>query len=73
MQTNLIHSSEAPLFNVFGPLQQFLVAPAETGGAFGIMRAIVPPKLLLEVLRYETSDRDWVPQAAAMWCRCRVG
>jgi quercetin dioxygenase-like cupin family protein len=47
MQTTVIHSSNAPLFNVFGPLQQFLVAPSDTSGAFGIMRAMVPPSVAI--------------------------
>ncbi len=47
MQTTIVHSAEAPLFNVFGPLQQFLVAPSDTSGAFGIMRAVVPPSIAI--------------------------
>jgi quercetin dioxygenase-like cupin family protein len=42
VQTKVVHSSAEPLFNVFGPLHQFLVDPADTSGAFGIMRAAVP-------------------------------
>jgi quercetin dioxygenase-like cupin family protein len=42
MQTKVIHSSTEPLFSVFGPLHQFLVDPADTSGAFGLMRAAVP-------------------------------
>jgi quercetin dioxygenase-like cupin family protein len=42
MQTKVIHSSEEPFYNVFGPLHQYLVNPADTGGAFAIMRATVP-------------------------------
>ena len=47
LETTIIHSSDAALVNVFGPLQQFLVSPAETSGAFGIMRAIVPPSIAI--------------------------
>jgi quercetin dioxygenase-like cupin family protein len=42
MQTQLIDSNGAPLFNIFGPLLQFLVTPAQTSGAFALMRGIVP-------------------------------
>ena len=42
-RTRLIHSSEEPLFSVFGPLHQFLVQPADTSGAFALMRIVVPP------------------------------
>jgi quercetin dioxygenase-like cupin family protein len=45
--TELVHSADAPLFNVFGPLQQFLVAPSDAAGAFGIMRAMVPPSIAI--------------------------
>jgi quercetin dioxygenase-like cupin family protein len=47
LETTIIHSGDAPLFNVFGPLQQFLVAPSETTGAFGIMRALIPPSIAI--------------------------
>jgi quercetin dioxygenase-like cupin family protein len=47
IQTKIVHSSEAPLFNVFGPLQQFLIAPSDTSGAFGVMRAVVPPSIAI--------------------------
>jgi quercetin dioxygenase-like cupin family protein len=47
IETTIIHSNDAMLFNVFGPLQQFLVAPSDTSGAFGIMRAIVPPSIAI--------------------------
>jgi quercetin dioxygenase-like cupin family protein len=43
VQTKVIHSGTERLFNVFGPLHQFLVDPADTSGAFGLMRAAVPP------------------------------
>ena len=46
-QTQLIHSSNEPLFSVFGPLQQFLVEPAEASGAFAVMRAMVPPGIAI--------------------------
>jgi quercetin dioxygenase-like cupin family protein len=42
-RTRLIHSGEEPLFTVFGPLHQFLVQPADTSGAFALMRIVVPP------------------------------
>jgi quercetin dioxygenase-like cupin family protein len=47
LETTIIHSSDAPLFNVFGPLQQFLVPPSDTSGTFGIMRAVVPPSIAI--------------------------
>jgi quercetin dioxygenase-like cupin family protein len=43
MQTELIRSSGAPMFNVFGQLLEFLVTPAQTSGAFAVIRGIVPP------------------------------
>jgi hypothetical protein len=43
MQTQRIHSSGAPMFNVFGPLLEFLVTPAQTSGAFAVIRGIGPP------------------------------
>jgi quercetin dioxygenase-like cupin family protein len=42
-QTKVIHSTNAPLFDVFGPLLQFLVTPAQSFEAFALIRAIVPP------------------------------
>src|SRR5260370_16619926 len=42
-QTRLVNSSNEPWFNVFGPLHQYLVAPADVSGAFPLMRAIIPP------------------------------
>src|SRR5882724_1133573 len=42
-QTQVIHSSNEPLFDVFGPLLQFLVTPAQTSEAFALMRSTVPP------------------------------
>jgi quercetin dioxygenase-like cupin family protein len=41
-QTQLIHSSGQPPFNVFGPLVQFLIAPEQVSGAFAFMNSIVP-------------------------------
>jgi hypothetical protein len=43
MQTQLIRSSGVPMFNVFGPLLEFLVTPAQASGAFAVIRGIVPP------------------------------
>jgi quercetin dioxygenase-like cupin family protein len=40
-QTQLIHSSSEPFFNIFGPVVQFLVAPADVSGAFALMRSII--------------------------------
>jgi quercetin dioxygenase-like cupin family protein len=42
-QTQLTHSSSEPLFDIFGPLLQFLVTPAQSSGAFALMRGTVPP------------------------------
>src|SRR5258708_34098381 len=42
-QTQVIHSSNEPLFDVFGPLLQFLVTPAQSSEAFALIRGIVPP------------------------------
>lgn len=48
MQTQLIRSSGAPMFNVFGPLLEFLVTtPAQTSGAFAVIRGIVPPGIAI--------------------------
>src|ERR1700738_2824318 len=47
MQTQLIGSTDAVLFNIFGPLLQFLVTPAQTSGAFALMRGIVPPEVAI--------------------------
>jgi quercetin dioxygenase-like cupin family protein len=78
MQTNVIHSTTEPLFSVFGPLHQFLVGPAETSGAFGLMRAAVPsgtaiplhshadPEVffVLDVLQYDGSSNHWLTASA---------
>jgi len=42
-QTQVIHSSNEPLFDIFGPLLQFLVTPAQSSQAFALMRGMVPP------------------------------
>jgi quercetin dioxygenase-like cupin family protein len=42
-QTQVIHSSNEPLFDVFGPLFQFLFTPAQSSEAFALIRGIVPP------------------------------
>jgi hypothetical protein len=44
-QTQLIHSSGQPSFNVFGPLVQFLIAPEQVSEAFAFMNSIVPSGL----------------------------
>ena len=41
LQTQLIHSNSAPLFNILGPLVHFLVDPADASGAFGLIQATV--------------------------------
>ena len=41
----IVHPTEAPLFNVFGPLRQFLISPSDASGAFGLIRAAVPPSI----------------------------
>jgi quercetin dioxygenase-like cupin family protein len=46
-QTHLIHSSNEPLFNVFGPLHQYLVASAYVSGAFALMRAVIAPGIAI--------------------------
>ena len=43
----LTHSKNVPHVNVFGPLHQFLVPPNEVSGAFGFMRALVPPSIAI--------------------------
>jgi quercetin dioxygenase-like cupin family protein len=47
LQTQLIHSSSEPFFNILGPLTQFLVEPANASGAFGVLRSIVPPGVVI--------------------------
>jgi quercetin dioxygenase-like cupin family protein len=47
MQTQLIGSSGAPLFDIFGPLLQFLVTPAQTSGSFALMRGVVAPGIAI--------------------------
>jgi quercetin dioxygenase-like cupin family protein len=42
-QTQVIHSSNEPLFDIFGPVLQFLVTPAQSSEAFALMRGMVPP------------------------------
>ena len=49
MQTQLIRSSGAPMFNVFGPLLELLVTPAQTSGAFAVIRGIVPPGVAISL------------------------
>src|SRR5260370_37092597 len=46
-QTRLVNSSNEPWFNVFGPLHQYLVAPADVSGAFALMRAIIAPGIAI--------------------------
>ena len=46
-QTRLVTSSSEPWFNVFGPVQQYLVAPSDVSGAFALIRAIVPPSVAI--------------------------
>src|SRR5260370_37847819 len=46
-QTRLVNSSNEPWFNVFGPLHQYLVAPADVSGAFARMRAIIAPGIAI--------------------------
>ena len=47
MQTQLIGSSGSALFDIFGPLLQFLVTPAQTSGSFALMRGVVPPSIAI--------------------------
>ena len=42
-QTQVIQSSDEALLDVFGPLLQFLVTPAQASEAFTLIRGIVPP------------------------------
>jgi quercetin dioxygenase-like cupin family protein len=41
--TQLIRSRNEPQYNVFGPLIQFLVPPAQASDAFALMRSVVRP------------------------------
>jgi quercetin dioxygenase-like cupin family protein len=47
MKTQQKGSNGVPLFDIFGPLLQFLVTPAEISEAFAIMRGIVPPGVVV--------------------------
>ena len=42
-QTQVIQSSNEALLDVFGPLLQFLVTPAQSSEAFTLIRGIVLP------------------------------
>ena len=42
-ETQVIQSSNEALLDVFGPLLQFLVTPAQSSEAFTLIRGIVPP------------------------------
>jgi len=42
-QTQVIRPSNDALLNVFGPLLQFVVTPAQSSEAFTLIRGIVPP------------------------------
>jgi quercetin dioxygenase-like cupin family protein len=43
--TQLIRSRNQPQYNVFGPLIQFLVAPAQASDTFALMRSVVRPSV----------------------------
>lgn len=47
LQTRLINSKNEPSFNLLGPLVQFLVDPAEAAGAFGLIRGVVAPGVVI--------------------------
>lgn len=47
LHTRWTHSKNVPLVNIFGPLHQFLVSPNEVSGAFGFMRAVLPPSIAI--------------------------
>jgi quercetin dioxygenase-like cupin family protein len=47
LQAQLIHSSREPLFNILGPVIQFLVDPTGTAGAFGLIRGVVAPGIAI--------------------------
>jgi quercetin dioxygenase-like cupin family protein len=82
-ETTIIHSSDATLFNVFGPLQQFLVAPSDTSGAFGIMRATIPPSIAIPLHSHADPEVFFVLEGllevlhwngeAGHWLTARVG
>lgn len=46
-QTQIIRSSGKSLVNVFGPLVEFLVTPAQTVESFARMKSIVPPHMAI--------------------------
>jgi quercetin dioxygenase-like cupin family protein len=43
LETRLINSQNEPAFNLLGPLVQFVVDPADAGGAFGLIQGVVAP------------------------------
>lgn len=47
LQSQIIHSNTERVFNVFGSLHQYLVAPHEIGEAFAFMRVTVAPKIAI--------------------------
>ena len=47
LETRLINSKNEPTFNILGPDVQFLVHPPETAGAFGLIRGIVAPGVVI--------------------------
>jgi quercetin dioxygenase-like cupin family protein len=59
-QAYLIHSSNAPSVNLFGALHQLLVPPAESSGAFGIVRMIVPAGVAIPLHSHKDSEVFYV-------------
>jgi quercetin dioxygenase-like cupin family protein len=72
-QTRLVTSSSEPWFDVFGPLQQYLVAPADVSGAFALIRVIVPPSVAIPLHSHVDPEAFFVLEGAMEVLRYQDG
>jgi quercetin dioxygenase-like cupin family protein len=47
LQTQLIDPAQQPVFDIVGPKVRFVVEPAETSGAFGIIEGVIEPGVIV--------------------------
>jgi quercetin dioxygenase-like cupin family protein len=82
-ETRLINSKNEPTFNLLGPLVQFVVDPADAGGAFGLIQGVVAPGVAIplhshadpEILLVLDGDLEFLQHdgKAGRWLTARRG
>lgn len=68
-QSRLIDSSQEPPFDILGPVVQFLVDPAATSDAFGVIRGIIAPGVVVPLHSHADPEVIYVLDGALEFLR----